>query len=540
MKNKIFILLLGSLLSLTTACGGSTPTKHVVDQKLPDGLPSKKKVIKFWHCLGQAKTDNLEKVRDAFNAKYKNYYEVKLDALAGDYSSLSSDVTTKLQAGTVPAMTMGYPDTFADLITNNIEYSAILRLDNFIKDERVEQVKGEDVKLGYDYISDPETGKITALDDFVEAYFKEGTGYQFEGVWSMPMYKSTEVMYYNRSFFSGVNQMNIEKFNAADAETKAQWNSKLAKAKALQSDTILEDLDALKTWVKAHEGYTYDAVHEDGSPLSWQEMTALGKKILAEYKGSKKSSFYPIGYDSDSNLMISQLAQRGYAYTTNDNVKKPEDHYLFGNNANKGNTKTLVDEIIKMIRTDKILKTKNTNGNAYTSDSFKEQECVMSIGSTGGSTYQDSDSFVTGLAPVPAFEDEEGVVQQKYIQQGPSICFFDNKDPYIHKGAWLFYKMMADPENNARLALDNSYDPIRVSSYSTDYYESVISQANQHLGLQYDIPAITSTLKDYYMTSPVFKGSATARNEIGKIITYIIRNKKDSASAIQRAYKACF
>ena len=346
-------------------------------------------------------------------------------------------------------------------------------------------------------------------------------------------------MYYNRSYFSGVNPMNTKKFNAADAETKAQWTNKLAKAKNLQSDTILQDLDDLKAWVEDHDGYTYDAVRADGSPLSWQEMITLGKKILAEYDGTKKGSFYPIGYDSDSNLMITQLEQRGYKYTTNDNISSAKDHFLFGDAENKENTKTLVDEIVKMIKTDKILKTKNTNGNAYTSDAFKEQTCVMSIGSTGGSTYQDSDSFVTGLAPVPSYE-KDGELQRKYIQQGPSICFFDNKDPYIHKGAWLFYKMMADPEMNAKLALDNSYDPIRVSSYSSDYYETFIGYAGQHLGLQYDIPAITSTLKDYYMTSPVFKGSATARDQIGKIITYIIRNGKSSAAAIKRAYESCF
>ena len=514
MKKKLCTFLLGSLMSLTACGGGSTPSKHEVDQFLPTDDPTSTKTIKFWHCLGQAKTDNLEKVVKAFNQQYAGKYKVVLNALAGDYSSLSSDVITKLQAGTVPAMTMGYPDTFADLITNNIEYSAILRLDNFIDDPT------------YGYSKNAETG---VLDDFVPAYYNEGRGYQFEGTWSMPMYKSTEVMYYNRSYFSGVNPMNDKLFKG-----NATYVAKKAKATNLNSDTVLDDLDDLKTWLKTQPGsFTYEV------PETWQEMTELGQKILREYTGGK-TGFYPIGYDSDANLLISQLEQRGFKYTTNDNITQEKDHYLFGNNENKANTQTLVEEIVKMIKTDKILKTKNTNGNAYTSDAFKEQKCVMSIGSTGGSTYQDSSSFVTGLARVPAFEDEEGTVHAKYIQQGPSICFFDNKDPYIHKGAWLFYKMMAEPETNAKLALDNSYDPIRTSSYTSDYYLDFIDKAGQHLGLGYDIPAITQTLTECYMTSAVFKGSSTARDQIGKIITYVIRNNKSVAAAIKRAYESCF
>ena len=530
---------MGSVLSLT-ACGASAPVKHDVDQFLPEGLPSRKKTIVFWHCLGQAKTDELEKVVRKFNADYSGYYEVKLDALDGDYSSLSSDVVTKLQAGEVAAMTMGYPDTFADLIGNNIEYSAILRLNNFIDDERSEVVPGDPSKtmeLGYEYEIDPETGETTdVLDDFVPGYFKEGTGYQFEGVWSMPMYKSTEVLYYNLSYFSGANSMNDSYFNNKESSIKSKYITKKGKVSDVHSDTIYEDLADLKSFVEENGGFTYEI------PETWQGLISLANEILDDYNGSD-TGFYPLGYDSDANLMITQLEQRGYKYTTNENISKASDHFLFGNSENKANTKKLVDEIIGLIdRPDKrpLLKTKNTTGGSYSSKAFTEQKCVMSIGSTGGSTYQEKDSFVTALAPVPCYEDEEGTVHKKYIQQGPSICFFDNKDPYIHKGAWLFYKYMADPENNVRLALENSYDPIRSSSYYTTFYEDYIANAGQHLGLKYDIPAITSTLKNYYMTSPVFKGSATARDEIGNIITYVVRNELSSAAAIKKAYELCF
>ena len=486
-----------------TACGGGA-TNHEVDQNLPDGYPKSEKQILFWHCLGQEKRNNLLRIVNQFNAQYAGKYNVVLDALAGDYSSLSSDVMTKLQAGTVPAMTMGYPDTFADLITNNIKHSAILRLNNFISDPN------------YGFTQDE-------LDDFVPAYYAEGSNYQFEGTWSMPMYKSTEVMYYNRSFFSGVNDMNDVKFAG-----NSEYNTLRALCTDIYDDDIFDNLNNLKTWVAAHDGYTYDV------PESWQDLFELAQQIKTDY-ANKPTGFVPVGYDSDSNLMITQLEQRGFAYTTNENVKKEADHFQFNNQ----NTINLVTEITNLIN-NKLLVTKNTNGNSYTSDLFTAGKCLMSIGSTGGSTYQKSTTFVVGLAPVPAFRDTSGVLHKKYIQQGPSVCFFDNQDPQIHKGAWLFYKMMAEPENNATLALDNSYDPIRISSYTTDYYRGFIAKANQNLGLQYDIPYITNQLKDNYMTSPVFKGSATARDEIGNIITYVVRMGYSVTESVRRAYNACY
>ena len=119
----------------------------------------------------------------------------------------------------------------------------------------------------------------------------------------------------------------------------------------------------------------------------------------------------------------------------------------------------------------------------------------------------------------------------------PSICFFDCGNEYIHKGAWLFYKEFADPIKNASVALENSYDPVRVSSYTSPEYEQWISNAG--LALKYDIPNITRTLKDYYITSPVFIGSSTARKEIGSIISYMYSSKMSADKAFETALDNC-
>ena len=502
-KKNLLIVALSSLMSLVS-CGGAGAT--VVDQTLPEDDPTSEVTINFWHCLGHEKTKNLTSIVNTFNTQYAGKYKVVLKHPAGDYDALHSVVKTKISSGEVPALTMGYPDSFSEYMTSRIEDSFLLRLDNFIKDE----------KFGYSQ---------QEINDFVQGYYNEGTNYQFDGTWSMPMYKSTEVVYYNYSYFSGVNPLNAKKYES-NAEFMQLYNT--ANGRTLENDdgTLSGDLEAVRAWLTnpAHEGYVYDV------PETWDQAIALARQMKADRAEMEiTDEFYPFGYDSDANLLISQMAQRGIEYTVNDEESKtnPRKHFKFVND----DAKALVNEIIGYLN-ERIMITKNSlGGSTYTNTYFNEGKCAFTVGSTGGSSYNISSNFAVKLAPVPY----KGV--RKYIQQGPSICFFDVGNKYIHKGAWLFYKALADSSNNAKLALENSYDPIRTSSYSTSEYGAWI--ANEGQGLKYDIPAMTARLKEYYMTSPVFIGSSTARTEIGMIINYIYASKYSTDAAFSKAYDAC-
>ena len=502
MKKNILLLSLTAILSLCTACDFGPATD--VDQELPEDDPSTEVNFEFWHCLGHAKTSNLETIRDLFNTKYAGKYHVTLKHAGGDYDELHDVLKTKISSGEVPALAMGYPDSFSEYITKNMKHSNLLRIDNFINDSNV----------GY---------SAAEIDDFVPGYYNEGTSYQFDGTWSMPMYKSTEIMYYNRQYFAGSNDLNTKKF-ANDTEF-ARLNAKVdGKSNA---DVLESDLTALKTYVLAHEGYAYNV------PTTWTEMFETAAKMKRDRETMEITGvFFPVGYDSDANMMISQMQQRGIPYTVNneESQKNPKKHIVFNNQE----AKDLVEEI-KGYVDDQLLITKYILGSGkYTNEYFNELKAAMVIGSTGGSSYNVSENFAVGLAPVPYSGTNPKL---RYIQQGPSICFFDNLDPYIHKGAWLFYKELADPVNNARLALENSYDPIRISSYDTADYVSWLSKAG--LGLKYDIPAATAQLKQYYMVSPTFIGSGTCRTQIGKIIDYVCKSNMTIEQAFQAAVSEC-
>ena len=520
-KKNLLILALTALLGIAACAGNddgdddgdnsggisgdySAGTSTVVDLGLPEDDPSKEVTINFWHCLGHEKTKNLSKVVEAFNTQWAGKYKVVISGPAGDYGALHTHVKTKLSSGENPALTMGYPDSFSEYITSRIQDSFILRLDNFINDPN------------FGYTQDE-------INDFVPGYYNEGTNYQFSGTWSMPMYKSTEVMYYNYSYFMGVNPLNAKKFKD-NAQFMALYNT--ANGRTLENDdgTLPADLEKVQKWVKENNGYTYEV------PKTWDETIALARQMVADRKAEDiTKEFYPFGYDSDANLLISQMAQRGIPYTANDEAsrKDPNQHFKFNNDE----AKALVNEIVGYLK-EKIMVTKNSlGGQKYTNTYFGEEKCAFTIGSTGGSSYNISSNFAVKLAPVP-YKNEP-----KYIQQGPSICFFDCGNDYIHKGAWLFYKTFADASNNAKVALENSYDPVRISSYDTKEYKDWTNMEGS--GLKYDIPAMTAKLKDYYITSPVFIGSSTARNEIGDIISKVFLSNYSIDQAFSKAMDKC-
>ena len=507
MKKKIISILGMSALMALTACNQRGPTQ--VDQELPSGDPSKQVTISFWHCLGHEKTKNLEKIVAQYNTKYAGKYKIKLKHPAGDYNSLHSVLKTKMSSGEVPTISMGYPDSFSEYMTSIMTDSFILRLDSWLNDAEV------------GYSSDE-------LEDFVPGYYNEGTNYQFDGTWSMPMYKSTEVVYYNYSYFMGVNPLNAKKYRD-NAQFMALYNE--AYGRTFENDdqgTLQEDLEAVHDWLVAQDGenaYVYTM------PATWDAAIALARDMAADRaEMGITAEFYPFGYDSDSNLLISQMAQRNIPYTVNDEESKktPKKHIQFNN----ADAKALVRELVGYLN-EKIMITKNSigDGTTYTNSYFNEGKCGFTVGSTGGSSYNISSNFAVKLAPVP-YKDN-----QKYIQQGPSICFFDTGSKWKNKAAWLFYKELADPSNNAALALENSYDPVRISSYESPEYETWVSYAGS--GLKYDIPAMTQTLKEYYFTSPVFVGSSKCRNEIGNIINYIYQSNMSVDQAFRKAYDNC-
>ena len=138
--------------------------------------------VTFWHTMGAANRALLDRMIVEFN---KIYPDVKIDHnQAGDYTALYNKLNSAIPAGTMPTMAFCYPDNVADYMASG----AVLNVADYLKDDNLKFNEEDGLE-----------------SDFSEAYWQEGQAYQQEGMYSVPYAKSTEVLFYNKSFFDDNN-----------------------------------------------------------------------------------------------------------------------------------------------------------------------------------------------------------------------------------------------------------------------------------------------------------------------------------------------
>jgi len=256
-------------------------------------------------------------------------------------------------------------------------------------------------------------------------------------------------------------------------------------------------------------------------PKTWDQMWALCQTIRETY--SEDEVVAPLGYDSDSNLFISLCQQMGIPYTS-----ATGDHYLFDNPQAKAMVRDLKTKYDK-----KYFITKGSSGNnTYTSSKFTSGEILMSIGSTGGTQYNGTQNFEVGVAEVPAYDLNSPAI----ISQGPSICIFNDASKEEQRAAWQFYKFISSAENSTKYAVSTGYQPVRLSSYETETYKDF---SHETTNLMNKVASLSSSLLDSYFNSPVFVGSATARKEVGSLVTSVLLGSKSVDDAFTQALSNC-
>lgn len=472
MKNSIrFILTAVAILGSVAACGKSSndgldifdPTYEEYAGTNGTDLTAE---VTFWHTMGQnIQTNFLEPTIQQFNAIYPN---IKIThASQGGYNDIKTKIDAAIPANTAPSMAICYPDHVAGYL--DVANGAI-RMDGYMTDPKIGfgVAPGEN---GTVVQTKEEDNNYNALEDIVPGFLKEGN--QFvgkEGFYCLPMYKSSEALFYNADVFT-------------------------------------------------EKGYTV--------PTTWEEMITLARKMVADYpdRFGKNSPNYsegkftaaPIGYDSEDNMFISFAKMMNIPYTTNEVCNEVVFY-----------TKEAMD-MVKMIKgwyDEGLIVCKGVlPNNSYTSTIFTEGNCLMSIGSTGGVSYNVTTNFETRVASLPGMNGNKN-----FISQGPSVCFFD-KSKEEETASFLFYKFMTDKMHSAMSSSVTGYAPIRTSSTNTMIYQDIAAQGNATVDV--DTPKTTRTdiligqtysvfekyiKEDLLFTSSVFKGSAKTREVAGEII----------------------
>ena len=235
MKKRIVatLLLVAMLVSLLAACGtnnnATEPNTTTVPQAteeptvqnvgnfvVPEGGYDGSAVeIVFYNTMGANLSAVLETYIAEFNKLYPNITVVSTNV--GNYDDCRDQISTELTVGNEPNIAYCYPDHVA---MYNLA-KAVTTLDNLI--------------------NHPELGLTDEQKaDFIEGYYNEGREFGDGLMYTMPLSKSTEVLYYNKTFF--------EANNLTVPTTWDEVEAVCAQIKAIDPDSIPLGYDSESNW----------------------------------------------------------------------------------------------------------------------------------------------------------------------------------------------------------------------------------------------------------------------------------------------------
>ena len=220
---------------------GNEPAGVQTNFAVPEGgYDGSAVTITFYHTMGANLTGVLDLYIEEFNKLYPNI-TVEYTSVGG-YDDVRDQISTEITVGSQPNIAYCYPDHVA---LYNLA-KAVTQLDSLIDSEiEVTRADGTTEVLGL-------TAEQKA--DFIEGYYNEGKEFGDGLMYTMPLSKSTEVLYYNKTFFEA-NNLTV--------------------------------------------------------PTTWEEMEA----VCAQIKAIDPNSI-PLGYDSEANWFITMCEQYGSPYTS--------------------------------------------------------------------------------------------------------------------------------------------------------------------------------------------------------------------------------
>ncbi|MCB9497871.1 MAG: extracellular solute-binding protein [Erysipelotrichaceae bacterium] len=453
-ENLLKILPLAALTILTACNGGGGETTLTT-------------TITFSHRNSQTASELIDTFISEFNAIPGNEnITIINNKFSGNYNQLRDQVISDMGTGEYPDLVECYPDH-------------VVRYMDF----------GKPVDLT-DYIQNSTYGWTTAeQNDMVPAFMEEGEMYPTEGIYSLPLSKSTEAMYYNETvlFASGLG----EALHAIDAEVPQVINA-----------DYLNNM----TWEHMFQ-------HLAPAIMTYNDTLPEGSKII----DTTQSHYGVLGYDSDDNFFITLCEQYGYGYT--DVNTATGKGVLNFNNANvRGLMKSL-----NGYANNHYLATQGVCSGDYINTYFTKNAFLFSIGSTAGYKYQQQDfTDQVGVAKVPHAADGSF----KLINQGPSIALLSHGDTDRELAAWKFYKFFAEKTQNVRWATTTGYLPVRTSVYTSEAYFSYCDETGRPDASVDKLAARTATyctgVTDNLFANATFKGSSTCRDQVGALMTNIL------------------
>lgn len=491
MKKRILSTILAVLMLLgavmMTACSNGTPANDEKEPEVTDntgdkaseskdaeavkavgnfevpegGYDGSEVTIKFYNTMGTKYTDMMTHYIEEFNKLYPNIH-VECTSV-GSYDDVRDQISTEITVGNQPNLAYCYPDHVA---LYNLA-GAVATLDSLIDSQiEVKRADGTTEILGL-----TEEQK----NDFIAGYYNEGRQFGDDLMYSMPFSKSTEVLYYNKTFFE-------------------------------------------------ENGLTV--------PTTWDEM----KEVCAKIKAIDPNSI-PLGYDSESNWFITMCEQYGSPYTsatgdhflfnneTNRNfVKMFREWYQAG---------YLTTQKLYGAYTSGLF-TVQEEGKTRSYMSIGS-----SAGATYQRPAKGEDGkypFEVGIATIPQISaDNKKVISQG---PSVCIFKKSNPQEVVASWLFLKF-LTTSVDFQAEFSMASGYVPVLKSVATNEAYAAFMAQADGGDFISALSAKVCLEQEDAYYTSPAFNGSSTARDQVGSLLTTCLTKDDggDVDKMIQQAFE---
>ena len=415
--------------------------------------------ITFTHTMGA----NLQSVLDYYIAEFNKLYPniTITHESAGGWGDINGRINTEINGGTQPNIAYCYPDHVA---MYNLAKS-VVTLDNLINSKVAVGTSGEILGL-----TDAQKA------DFIESYYNEGLVYGDNLMYTMPLNKSTEVMYYDKTFF---------------------------------------------------------AEHGLKVPTTWEEMWDVCAQIKAI-----DPNCYPLGYDAEENWFITLCEQMKTGYTSasgehylfNNDANKAFIKTL-RENYEKGYFTT--QELYGAYTSGLFTNQDPTKARCYMcigSSGGASYQIPKTTNEAGETTF----AFEVGVAQIPQYDANN----KKVISQGPSVCILKGKDTTDQQimASWLFTKFLCtNVDFQAEFSMTSGYMPVLKSVTENEAYAAWLNSANGYENLVATCVKVGIEGRNDYFVSPAFNGSSAARAQVGSLLIKCISTKTDNVDALLKS-----
>ena len=439
----LFLILAVCLSSISlVACNGGGG--NIANADLSGGYDGSEVTITFYHTMSATNLQPvLEDAIARFNVLYPNIHIEHKQV--GDYDAVRNQIKTELTVGGQPNIAYCYPDHVA---LYNVA-KAVVPLDELIASTvEVERADGTKEIMGL---------TETQIGNYIEGFYNEGRAFGDGKMYTMPFSKSTEVLYYNKTFFE---------------------------ANGLEVPTTWDEVEEICAWIKA-----------------------------------KYPTSTPLGYDSEANWFITMCEQYGSDYTSATKVNGT--NFLFDNETNwkfvekfanwyaKGWVTT--KELSGGYTSDAFKKAEGELGKSYMSIGSSAGATHQAPDMVNGEY-----PFEVGIAPIPQVDASN----PKVISQGPSVCIFQQENEQEVYASWLFVKFLtSDVEFQASFSEASGYVPVLKNVNEDVYYQEFLQDASGFKSgiAAYSAKVCLEQANAYYV-SPAFNGSSKARDEVGLLM----------------------